>query len=130
MRLYKTLHAAIKEKNVVSCHDLSEGGLAVALSEMAFAGECGVDVDLSSLREACFVSPEVALFSESNSRLLCEVPASMANAFEKAFQGLPCYRIGTVVQSEKVRVTCQGVELINADWSSLRQSWLSPLDWK
>ena len=115
-------------KLVASCHDLSEGGLAVALSEMAFAGELGLDVDLSTYRASNFVDASVALFSESNSRLLIEVPESQCKTFESLMSGLPVERIGSVTESPKVRVTCDSQVLIDVDWDQLRDVWRSPLD--
>ena len=41
--VFRALHAAISAGIVRSCHDLSEGGLAVAAAEMAFAGAVGAD---------------------------------------------------------------------------------------
>ena len=130
MRIYKSVHLGIQSKQIVSCHDLSEGGLAVALAEMAFAGELGVNVDLSQFREGSFISPELALFSESNSRLLCEVPESQAAAFEANFRDLPCYKLGVVTADDKVKVHCDGKSLVDISWRSLKASWLAPLDWK
>jgi phosphoribosylformylglycinamidine synthase len=130
MRIYKQLHRSIQVGHVLSCHDLSEGGLAVAIAEMSFAGEIGVSIDLSAMRQACFVSVETALFSESNSRLLCEVPAEHAAAFEAAFVGLPCYRLGTTVEQDRVSIHGDGNVLIDMPWKQLRDQWLAPLDWK
>lgn len=130
MRSYQALHQAIKSKLIASCHDLSEGGLAVSLAEMAFAGELGVSVDITSLRQASFVDREVALFSESNSRLLCEVPAALTKQFETAMQGLPCFKIGQVATHNRVVVECDKEVLIDKPWRELRDIWLAPLDWE
>ncbi|XZE46431.1 phosphoribosylformylglycinamidine synthase subunit PurL [Pirellulaceae bacterium SH467] len=130
MRLYEGIHRAIRNKQIVSCHDLSEGGLAVSLAEMAFAGELGVSTDLTAMRQACFVSAETALFSESNSRLLCEVPADCTEAFESAFEGLPVYRLGTVEPHDRVTLSSDGKTLIDVPWKQLRDRWLAPLDWQ
>jgi phosphoribosylformylglycinamidine synthase len=130
MRSYQAIHQAIKSKLIASCHDLSEGGLAVSLSEMAFAGELGVSVDITSLRQASFVDREVVLFSESNSRLLCEVPVSLSKQFESAMQGLPCFRIGQVATHDRVVLECDKEILIDKPWRELRNIWLAPLDWE
>ena len=130
MRSYQAIHQAIAQKLIASCHDLSEGGLAVSLSEMAFAGELGVSIDITSMRQASFVDREVALFSESNSRLLCEVPASFAKLFETAMQGLPCFRLGEVAPHDRVVVECDQEILIDKPWRELRDVWLAPLDWE
>ena len=130
MRSYQAIHQAITQRLIASCHDLSEGGLAVSLSEMAFAGELGVSVDITSMRQASFVDREVALFSESNSRLLCEVPASFAKQFETAMQGLPCFRLGEVASHDRVLIECDQEILIDRPWRELRDIWLAPLDWE
>jgi phosphoribosylformylglycinamidine synthase len=130
MRSYQALHQAIQNRQVVSCHDLSEGGLAVSLSEMAFAGELGASIDVSSMRQASFIDVEVALFSESNSRILCEVNANDAVAFERTMQGLPCFKLGEVAKHDRVTVECDGETILDTPWASLRDTWLAPLDWE
>ncbi len=65
---YRCLHAAIREGLVQSCHDVSEGGLAVALAELCIAGRLGIDVDHLPHED-----PVAALFSESIGRLVVEV---------------------------------------------------------
>ena len=128
MRCYERLHQAMLNKTVVSCHDLSEGGLAVALCEMAFAGELGLDVDLSSYRASNFVDASVALFSESNSRLLVEVPESQSKAFDSLMSELPIQRIGSVTQGPAVKISSDGQTLVDLPWKVLRDVWRSPLD--
>jgi phosphoribosylformylglycinamidine (FGAM) synthase-like enzyme len=68
------------------------------------------------------------LFSESNSRLLVEVPESQQQAFESLMKDLPVERIGVVTQASTVRVVSDGQTLIELDWSELRDVWRSPLD--
>jgi phosphoribosylformylglycinamidine synthase subunit PurSL len=65
---YRRLHRAMQDGLVQSCHDLSEGGLAVALAEMCIAGRLGVEV--TDLPHADIAT---ALFSESQGRLIVEV---------------------------------------------------------
>ena len=65
---YRRLHQAILEGLVWSCHDLSEGGLAVSLSEMCIAGRLGAEI--TELPHDDLIT---ALFAESQSRLLVEV---------------------------------------------------------
>ncbi len=129
METYRKVHQAIQSKSIVACHDLSEGGLAVAVSEMAFAGELGVEIDVSVLRQSSFVDASVLLFSESNSRLLCEVPMDKIDAFEASLRGVPFQRLGQVVIDDRVHVQCEGKSLIDCSWSELRDCWRSPLDY-
>lgn len=74
---YRRLHTAILDGLVWSCHDLSEGGLAVALAEMCIAGRLGAEVtDLPHDDLA------TALFAESQSRLLVEVALGDLDRFK------------------------------------------------
>jgi phosphoribosylformylglycinamidine synthase subunit PurSL len=66
---YIAMHAAITAGHIRSCHDLSEGGLAVAAVEMAMGGRLGAELELSLVHP----DPTVALFSETCSRFLLEV---------------------------------------------------------
>jgi phosphoribosylformylglycinamidine synthase subunit PurSL len=68
---YRRLHQALRSGRVLACHDISEGGLAVTLAEMAIAGRLGLMIETLPGPDA--VS---ALFSESASRFVCEVAAN------------------------------------------------------
>ena len=89
-RVLAAMHAAIAAGDVVACHDLSEGGLAVAAAEMAFAGGLGLDLHLSHLQDPAGLADgddldAALLFSESCTRFLVEVPHDKADAFEAHF---------------------------------------------
>ncbi len=73
---YRNLHAAIQAGLVASCHDLSEGGLAVALAEMCLAGRLG-----ATIRTLPHDDLATALFAESTGRLLVEVEPASVPAF-------------------------------------------------
>ena len=91
------MHAAIQADLVRACHDLSEGGLAVAAAEMAFAGGCGAGIDLVAMPTSdSSLAAAVRLFSESNTRFLCEVEPASAAAFEKALSGIAMARVGEI----------------------------------
>ncbi|MFN6162527.1 MAG: phosphoribosylformylglycinamidine synthase subunit PurL [Planctomycetota bacterium] len=128
LRIYQSVHAAMQRGWIASCHDASEGGLAVAFAEMAFAGELGMKLDITTVREQSFVDAGTFLFSESNSRLVCEVPESCIQEFETAMSEIPCYRIGTVTQHDALEIHCDGSPLVDLPWSMLRSIWLAPLD--
>jgi phosphoribosylformylglycinamidine synthase len=71
---FQKLHQAISRGLVRSCHDLSEGGLAVAVAEMALAGRLGADLDLKGMPRTSRARHVASLlFSESPSRFLAEV---------------------------------------------------------
>ena len=128
--LMKKLGFAIENGSVSSCHDCSEGGLAVALAEMSFAGHLGMDVELSKLPVDHGMNDTQALFSESNSRFIVEVNPEKAKEFEKAMSGSVFAKIGTVAKHKKLSVKgINGKIAINEDISKLMESWRETLKW-
>ena len=102
---YRHLHRAMLAGLVHSCHDLSEGGLAVSLAEMCIGGRLGVAVDRLPSG-----SLTAALFSESTGRLLVEVaPADLAR-FTQMMNGA-ALDLGTV--TEDAVLVIPGVEPIS-----------------
>ncbi len=134
---YKLLNTAMNastknnERLVKSCHDLSEGGLGVAIAEMCFAGMKGAEIDLNKLTFGEAISREdFVLFSESNSRLLVEVDKRFAGDFEIIMKGTALAKIGHVTSEKNLKIKgFDGKELINEDISALKKSWKKTLDW-
>ena len=133
---FAAMHRAIHAGLVRACHDLSEGGLAVAAAEMAFAGECGATISLDAVpTDLPRVErvPTVLLFSESSTRFLCEVPADSADAFERALAGVPAARIGRVTEAARLVITAgsdaQARPVVRADLADLKEAWQAPLRW-
>jgi phosphoribosylformylglycinamidine synthase len=125
-KVFAAVHSAIMQGLVRACHDLSEGGLAVAVAEMAFAG--GVGVDVTTLPGE--FTDEVKLFSESQTRFVVEVKPANAAAFEKCFAGLPLTKIGTTVAEPRLRIAGSGGEwLIWLKLAELKDAWQKPLLW-
>jgi phosphoribosylformylglycinamidine synthase len=128
-RVFTALHAAMRRRLVRSCHDLSEGGLAVALAEAAFAGGLGPEIDLQTLSNAN-LSDAALLFAESNTRFIVEVAPSNAAAFAETLDGLPCVQIGSVTESDRLVVRAgKGSTLLDASLAELKEAWQRPLNW-
>jgi len=130
---FHALHQAICQGLVRSCHDLSEGGLAVALAEMAFAGDWGAEVELMSEQHEIDTEIE-ALFSESNSRFLCEVADNVAPEFEALFRSaepaITVAQIGTVTERKNLVIRGEsGPPLVDLSLQQLKEAWKKPLDW-
>jgi phosphoribosylformylglycinamidine synthase len=102
LAIFKNLHQAIATGLVRSAHDVSEGGLAACLAEMALAGNLGCDVD-GVFAKGAALPAAVAFFSESPSRFVVEITPQNAVAFEKAMASVPCRSIGKVVKEPRVR---------------------------
>ncbi len=125
---YKRLTAAIDAGYVRSCHDPSEGGLAVSLAETAFTGGLGLDVDLDKVPVIGKMRDDHLLFSESNGRLLVEVSEKNANAFEKLMKGSTVARIGSVVKEPRLRVVRKGKAVIDLANEETIRAWKTPLE--
>jgi phosphoribosylformylglycinamidine synthase subunit PurSL len=123
--LMAALHTAIRSGVVRACHDLSEGGLAVAAAEMAIAGRLGLNLALAHVPRAADVGLDwIVLFCESPTRFLVEVSPDDAAAFEAALAGHPFARIGAVAKTPRLRVQgLAGDELLAADVNSLAAAW-------
>lgn len=131
-RTFAALHAAIDAGLVRACHDLSEGGLAVAAAEMAFAGGLGAKLDVGRIvcGSSASLHATALLFSESNTRFLCEVPPAHSAAFEaKLGREVPWARIGEVSENSQLEILQNGAPLISAEISALKAAWQAPLKW-
>jgi phosphoribosylformylglycinamidine synthase len=127
-RLMNRLTAAIQKGAVRSCHDCSDGGMAVASAEMAFAGGYGMEIRL----DPSTVPPgqedlaaHVMLFSESNTRFVVET--SNERAFLRLMKGVPVWRLGTVRKDAKFRITDKfGKVIVDTDIAKLKGAWQAP----
>lgn len=128
-RLFAAVHAAIEQGLIRACHDLSEGGLAVAVAEMAFGGELGAEIDLSAPVARDGLSATGLLFSESNSRFVIEVAPSSAARLQRVFADLPMLPIGSVATHDRLVIRHAEQTLCNRKWTDLKAAWLKPLDW-
>ncbi|MED4585358.1 phosphoribosylformylglycinamidine synthase subunit PurL [Brevibacillus choshinensis] len=111
--------AAIRKGLVKSAHDLSEGGLGVALAESCFGENFGAQVTLESE-----LRPDVLLFSESQSRILLsasndQVEALLALAAE---HGVPAGQIGRT-GGESLVISVNGTEAVNASIQEVKAAW-------
>ena len=126
--LMEALSAATKARLVRSCHDVSDGGLAVAISEMAFAGDMGADVALEAVPvKGSGVSPRAMLFSESPTRFVVEVEPAKAKAFEEAMKGIAFGQAGKVTDTGTVNVFCGGKRVLSAGIEALKAAWKATL---
>ncbi|NLG51256.1 MAG: phosphoribosylformylglycinamidine synthase subunit PurL [Chloroflexi bacterium] len=120
----RALHRAIAGGLVRACHDCSEGGLAVAVAEMALAGELGAEVELYAVPTAGDAerAADWLLFAESNARYLVEVKPEQAQALEEMLADVPHACIGQVVRDQALTVRDQGT-LFSLPIQALRHAW-------
>ena len=122
------MHGALAAGLVRACHDLSEGGLAVALAETCLAGRLGAHVDLAQVPldelPNGYDPSTSALFAESCSRFLVEVNPENAAAFETTLQGQACAHIGEVSDDGHLCIRGEGVsDLIHLSVQDLARAF-------
>jgi len=120
---FTLMHEAISKGFVRAAHDLSEGGLAVAAAEMAFAGDWGLDLDLRKALVSGEISEAGLLFSESASRFLVEVPEITRPLFETLFKGRAA-RLGRVTTRKTLKIRNGAKRVVLEEpLSTLSQAW-------
>jgi phosphoribosylformylglycinamidine synthase len=123
VKLYTALLKAIKSGCVAAAHDVSQGGLAVTLAEMAFSGGFGAEIDLAPAAREKGLTPLELLFGESPSRLALEVVKGKEKEFLKLVKGLPVAEIGYVNEEPVLAVKDGGARLFKEDLKVLKTCW-------
>jgi len=128
-KILNSIVEAIDSRCVKTCHDLSEGGLAVAAAEMALSSDHGVDLWLKNVpRPRNLTRDDFILFSESNSRFLVEVDKKHEKDFEDLMQENPCALIGEIKREPTFSVhSIDGKQLVETDLLKLRRAWKTTL---
>jgi len=129
-RVMEVMVEAIDGGCVRACHDISEGGLAVAAAEMAFSGGCGVDIWLKNVPVTKDAGRnDFVLFSESNSRFLVEVLKGQAGQFESITRGIPRAVVGEVTDERRLCVYgLRNERVLDADLNELLNVWKHGLE--
>ena len=88
------VRSAIRNAQFTACHDISDGGLALSLAEMAVASGTGMRIDLDQAQEP----PHALLFGEDQARYIVTLPPDLANfvCMNAEGAGVPFRRLGTV----------------------------------
>ncbi|HUV08672.1 MAG TPA: AIR synthase-related protein [Spirochaetia bacterium] len=126
---FRLLYKAMMECLAASCHDLSDGGLAVALCESALAGRLGARINLDEVpgEETEAMETERLLFCETPSRFLISAPEGHAGKLLSLFEGMPFSRIGTVTEEPVLRISRNGTEVAVLDLSQVESAWKTPI---
>ncbi len=100
-------------------HDRSDGGLITTLLEMAFAGNCGIQINLTSQAD-----PISTLFSEELGLVIEVDPtreADVVNTFQNA--NVPIATIGHVTSDTAIHVSVNATTVLQANMTDLRNTW-------
>ena len=123
-KTFEIITKAIDLGVVKACHDLSEGGLAVAAAEMAFAGGYGIELNLRKVPRKALNRNDFVLFAESNSRFLIEVSEKAKEDFEALMKGKVYAEIGRVTKTPRLCIYgLEGEVFVDASLSDSLASW-------
>lgn len=120
-KVLKGIHRAIESGKVLACHDVSEGGIISAVTEMAFGGDCGAQIDLDSKTQR----PDMFLFNETAGTFIIEVKDE--EVAQKLFNDLPHMELGRTLNDKRITVMVGKKELFTASTDELKQAWQEPL---
>ncbi len=129
---YQLVHAAIQQQLISACHDLSDGGFAVALAEMAVGGRLGAQVNLDRIPQNGIPGLVELLYTESASRLLVTVPRSSIAAFQALFApclGFDAALIGNVADTGRITCTSGGNNVIELQVEDAVKAFKGTLNW-
>ncbi|MBN2653996.1 MAG: phosphoribosylformylglycinamidine synthase [Nitrospirae bacterium] len=117
---FATIQNLIDKGLILSGHDRSDGGLITTLLEMAFAGNCGLDLNISA-KDASSIE---YLFSEESGLVIECSPKDTDNiisVFTK--QGIPVAAVGKSSANNNIKISFNGKDELNEDMRALRAVW-------
>jgi phosphoribosylformylglycinamidine synthase len=120
--LYKAVEAAIDEGLIASCHDMSDGGLAVAFVESAIGGNTGADLDISLIPRDTEIE-DALMFSESPGRFVVSVKEENVKRFDYIFKNCIFAKAGRVRGDRRVILRKEEKVIVNELVEDLKDLW-------
>lgn len=114
-KVLESITKGIKSKDILSCHDISEGGIATAICEMSFGGNIGAQIDLPKN-----IRPDIFLFSETPGSFVVEVNNKIA--VKKIFKNIPHQILGKTTKQKKIIFNHESINL-----EELKKAWQKPM---
>ena len=119
---FEAMQTLVAERKLLAYHDRSDGGLIVTLAEMAFAGNCGIEVDISALGD----NDLAVLFNEELGAVI-QVAESELTAVREVLNAhnlLPLtHELGAVTTENHIEIARGNKKLLSEKRSELRGIW-------
>lgn len=118
-RMFHAVQELIDKDLILAGHDRSDGGIITTLLEMAFSGDCGLDVTMPGSGNALEM-----LFSEELG-VVCECLQKDWKAVAEVLNsaGVPWAVIGDTIEERHIRISCNGDVVLDEEMRFLRQWW-------
>jgi phosphoribosylformylglycinamidine synthase II len=128
-KTFESLSKAIQKGLVDACHDLSEGGLAVAVAEMCIGANLGANIYLGEVPAKAKMLDYELMFSESATRFIVEVKKDKKDDFEKELEGIDLGLIGCVSTDKRlIAYNKDNKEIVSIAIEELKDSWLKTFE--
>ncbi|KAL6178387.1 hypothetical protein ACLB2K_049905 [Fragaria x ananassa] len=119
-RVFEGVQGLLDDELISAGHDISDGGLLVCALEMAFAGNCGINLELTSHGKSLFqtiFSEELGLIIEVSKNNLDMVMGKLSSG------GISAEIIGQVTATPSIELNVDGVTHLNESTSFVRDMW-------
>lgn len=116
---FAMIQSMIDRKLILAGHDVSDGGLLVTLLEMAFAGNCGLNLEINGNDDIfpLLFGEELGVVIECSQKNLAQIMEGFFDA------DLPATVLGDSVRDKKIRISCNDQPVLEEDMRILRQDW-------
>jgi phosphoribosylformylglycinamidine synthase len=119
---FNLIQSFVEKKVIKSIHDRSDGGIITTLLEMAFAGNCGIAIDMKEMRSD--INPLEIMFSEELGWVVEVLNENVEFVLsEISHSGLLGQVIGQTKPENLVSINLNGSSLLNASMTELRDIW-------
>ena len=123
------IHNAIQKNQILSCHDISEGGLITAVFEMCVGGNMGAQIHLEGVASQHLSwkveRPDYLLFNETAGCFVVEL--GNKEAAKRLFKNIPYVILGKTQKKKIITVSKNKKKLFDADLEALKTSWKKPM---
>ncbi|OGM02927.1 MAG: phosphoribosylformylglycinamidine synthase [Candidatus Wallbacteria bacterium GWC2_49_35] len=122
MELYLKVMSSNDAGLIESCHDISDGGMAVALAECLFGSMQGADIEIPTSEAGL----NAELFSESHSRFVVSIRAENRDKFEDVMGDFGRF-LGKVTAEAKLKIRYRGNTIVDVETAALINEWKNGL---
>ncbi len=116
--LYHKLHESIMNDWISSAHDLSDGGLAIALAESIIGSGLGASIN---------AGVDIALFAEGPAHIIVSVSPTHKQKFLDGMGGCDVLSLGSVISDNQLKITGDSGKTIQWSFDELFTAWNTPL---
>ncbi len=118
-KIAKAIYRGIQDGKILSCHDISEGGLISAVFDMCVGGDCGTDLKLKTKNRMDYL-----LFNETAGAFVIELESEQIA--RKLFKNVPFKIIGKTTVKKTIEVW-NGKKIFTEDLYDLKKVWQAPM---